>query len=185
MRIDWVHPTWRDLMIDRLAGDARLRRRFVSRCGLHGLLLALSVGGGALGERRLPLVVTDAEWDVLGDRIYELIPQLHSAELGALLTAIEIAVCELGPDGTGREARALARTALIRVAKPWHDRPAPISLELLDAWLSLSSRLSPPLPAPPLDATWAQLLPAAVPALDDSAELARFADWAALCEMLW
>lgn len=184
MRVQWVHPTWRDLVIDRLAAEPALRRRFLSRCGMHGLLLALSVGGGALGERRLPLIASDVEWDTVGDRLYELLPELEPTEVAAVLTAIELAVCELGGDETrSREAGALARSALERTAQPWVQDRRPIPLELLDAWLSLSARLEPPVAPPPLDATWAELLPAQVPALDDRAELQRFVDWLTLCEI--
>jgi hypothetical protein len=55
-RVTWVHPSWRDLVIDHLAGDPLARRRFLERCSLD-VLLALSVGGGATGERRFPLLV--------------------------------------------------------------------------------------------------------------------------------
>src|SRR5262249_39233252 len=65
--VAWVHPSWRDLLIDELAGDAASRLAFLSRCGLDGALVALSVGGGPAGERRLPLLRADADWDALTD----------------------------------------------------------------------------------------------------------------------
>jgi hypothetical protein len=46
MRVAWVHPTWRDLVIERLAADATLRRR---HRGPHEILLALSTGGRVHG----------------------------------------------------------------------------------------------------------------------------------------
>src|SRR6185437_13150817 len=73
VRVAWVHPTWRDLVIERLAADAELRHRFLGRCGPHGVVLALSTGGGARGERRLPLLRDDKDWDAVGDRIYALV----------------------------------------------------------------------------------------------------------------
>ena len=54
MRVAWVHPTWRDLVIERLAADAELRRRFLARCGPHGIVLALSTSGGAEGGAAPP-----------------------------------------------------------------------------------------------------------------------------------
>ena len=183
MRVEWVHPTWRDLVIDRLAAEPALRRRFLSRCGVHGLLLALSIGGGALGERRLPLIASDVDWDTIGDRLYELLPELEPTEVAAVLTAIELAVCELGDQAQAREGTALARVALERSARPWSEERRPIPLELLESWLSLSARLDPPVGPPPLAATWAELLPAQVPALEDRAELQRFIDWLTLCEI--
>ena len=56
MRVDWVHPSWRDLVIESLADDAAARRHFLARCGVDGAALALSGGGGAAGERERPLL---------------------------------------------------------------------------------------------------------------------------------
>ncbi len=41
----WLHPSWRDLVIERLAADAQRRTDFLTRCGVEGLLLALSTRG--------------------------------------------------------------------------------------------------------------------------------------------
>lgn len=79
--IDWVHPSWRDLVIDRLREDATERRSFLRRCGTYGALLALSGGGGVSGERELPLLIDDADWDALTDRLGELLRELEDATL--------------------------------------------------------------------------------------------------------
>lgn len=63
-----MHPSWRDLVIEEVAADAAARQRFLHAAGIDGVLLALSTGGGAAGERVLPLVVSDADWDAIGDR---------------------------------------------------------------------------------------------------------------------
>jgi hypothetical protein len=43
--IDWIHPSCRDLAIDRLSDDVLARRRFLQSCDLDGVRLALSLGG--------------------------------------------------------------------------------------------------------------------------------------------
>jgi hypothetical protein len=180
-----VHPTWRDLVIERLAGDADLRRRFLARCGPHGVVLALSTGGGAEGQRVLPLIADDGDWDALGDRIYALLPELDHAELAAVLRAILRVVQSVIPDLMAvREARGLARMALERTASLWGTAGAPVLLDCVDAWLSLSDRLDPPVWPDFLGPTWAELLPRAAPDPDDLAEVQRFADWVTLCELL-
>jgi hypothetical protein len=184
VRVAWVHPTWRDLVIDRLAADAPLRRRFLSRAGPHGILLALSVAGGPTGERRLPLIAADDDWDAIGDRVYELIPELEEADLIALLDGVALAVTELGDGAMAGEARALAAISLRRSAQPWEDSHAPIGLAPLHAWLGLSRLLDPPVTPPSLAATWAELLPVAAPAPGDRTAVTRFADWLVLCRAL-
>ncbi len=185
MRVQWVHPSWRDLVIGRLEADAPARRDFLSRSGVHGILLALSTGGGVAGERRLPLLGTDQDWDTLTDRLYLLIPELEPAELGGVLTALADTIGELGETAAAGEGRALARAVLARTAALWDASRAPIPLLCLEAWLALASNLTPrPLP-PALSVTWVELLPTRVPELDDRVGLERFADWLAMCELLW
>jgi hypothetical protein len=182
--ITWVHPTWRDLVIEQLAGDAALRGHFISHCGAHGVVLALSTGGGAAGRRRLPLITDDADWDALGDRIYALVSEIEPAELIALLTALERALEALDGETATQEAQVLARVALSRAAKLWEDSHEPIALPVIEAWLGVSRRLEPPMLPTSLSVTWAELLPCGPPDLSDRVEVQRFADWLILCELL-
>lgn len=185
MRVAWVHPTWRDLVIERLAGDADLRRHFLARCGPHGVMLALATAGGAEGERALPLVVDDEDWDTLGDRIYGLVPELDHAELAAVLRAVRAALGAVTPDSIAAdEARVLARMTLQRTATLWESAGAPVLLDCVDAWLSLSDRLDPRVWPTFLAATWAELLPTSLPDPRDLPEMQRFMDWVTLCELL-
>ncbi len=187
MRVAWVHPTWRDLVIERLAGDAALRRHFLGRCGPHGVVLALSTGGGAAGERRLPLICDDEDWDAVGDRIYTLVPELEHPELAMILTAVRGALHEARRSDAAAaldEGRALARLTLQRTASVWEAANAAVSLECVDAWLLLSADLDPPLWPGFLAMTWAELLPTRMPDPGDLAEAQRFSDWIGLCDAM-
>lgn len=185
MRIEWVHPTWRDLVIGMLIADHDARLRFLRRCGVHGVELALSTAGGSAGERRLPLVRSDKDWDALGDRLYELAAELDAHDLIAALAALTVALDDLaGTPAIRREGTALSEALLARLAGLWSMSATPIAVDLLDAWLNLGRRLQPH-PAPPeLTVTWAALLPIRTPSCDDRAALERFADWLVLCELL-
>ncbi len=185
MRVAWVHPTWRDLVIERLARDAGLWLHFLTRCGPHGVGLALSPAGAAPGERALPLIAGDRDWDALGDRIYTLLPELDHAELAAVLRAILGAAQTATPNGMAAgEARVLARMALERTAALWAAAGTPVLLDCVDAWLSLSAHLDPPVSPDFLGPTWAELLPAGLPDPDDLSEVQRFTDWVTLSELL-
>lgn len=185
MRVAWVHPTWRDLVIERLAGDADLRRHFLARCGPHGVVLALSTAGGAAGERALPLVVDDEDWDALGDRIYRLVPELDHAELAAVLRAVRDAVAAVTHHWIAAgEARVLARMTLTRTGSLWEAAGTPVLLDCIDAWLSLSEALEPRVWPTFLAPTWADLLPTSLPDPRELAETRRFTDWVTLCELL-
>ena len=180
-----MHPTWRDLVIERLADDAPLRRRFLAHCGPHGIALALSTHGGAGGERTLPLVAGDEDWDAIGDRIYTLAPELEPREAVAVLTAVDGLLQVVLRDAMlAGEGVALARTVLERFGELWAAAHSTIELPCIEAWLSVAVRLNPQ-PRPTfLAATWAELLPVALPDHDDRPEIQRFNDWRTLCEVL-
>jgi hypothetical protein len=187
MRVEWVHPSWRDLVIDHLADDPAARSQFLSGCGAHGALLALSSGGGNRGNRELPLLTGDADWDALTDRIYRLAPDLDTRELFAVLDSISHAITVLDRGAARLEAEALARTVLTRIASHWDATNAPIALPALEAWLALADRLphGPASPAPPdLKPTWAELLPVTAPDLTDRDSVERFADWLTFADLL-
>lgn len=183
MRVAWVHPSWRDLVIGRLAASGPARRRFLRRCGVHGVVLSLSTAGGAAGERTLPLLVDDQDWDELADRLHRLIPQLEPGELIAVLAALREATSDLSRL-TARETRELARIALRRTAMLWDSARTPIPLASLEAWLELGRGLTPRPEPPSLGVTWAELLPARPPHPADRIEVERFSDWLALCALL-
>lgn len=71
--IDWIHPSCRDLAIDQLVDNQIERQHFLSNCGVMGLKLATSAGGGAKGDRVFPLLVDDQDWKDLSERSLKLI----------------------------------------------------------------------------------------------------------------
>ncbi|MGH2896074.1 MAG: hypothetical protein ACRDPM_22790 [Solirubrobacteraceae bacterium] len=184
MRVAWVHPTWRDLVIERLAADGELRHRFLGRCGPHGIALALSTSGGHEGARRLPLICDDEDWDAVGDRIYALAPELEARDVAMVLFAVD-GVLEAVPDEAmlAGEAAALARMALARFDEVWSSAHTLVTLSCIDGWLSVAARLAPrPWPTF-LSVTWAELLPTELPSPDDLSEVQRFTDWMTLVEL--
>jgi hypothetical protein len=172
MRVEWVHPSWRDLVIESLAQDAEARRHFLARCGVDGAALALSGAGGASGDRERPLLREDADWDALGDGLYGLCSDLGEAEAAQLLGVLEAA-------GEHAEVLALARLALDRLG--WAGKA--VSVDAIAAWAPLAARLDPRPEPPALALTWLELEPHALPETPE--ELERFADWVRLAEVLW
>jgi hypothetical protein len=166
MRVDWVHPSWRDLVIDSLAADADARRYFLARCGVDGAALALAERDG-----RRPLLQADADWDALGDGLYALCHDLDEVEA----TQVLVVLAHAGDDA---EVLALAQLALERLA--WAGRR--VGVDALTAWLVLAVGVRPSPERPDLDATWRTLEPADAPRTPD--ELERFVDWLRLVELL-
>jgi hypothetical protein len=184
MRIAWVHPSWRDLVIDHLSSEHEARERFLRNCSVHGALLALSLGGGHRGERALPLLQHDGDWDALTDRLYTLVSEIEPAELLGLMDGLELAIHELGGTPAALEADALATAVLAQLTTVWTTARAPIPLPALEAWFTLAGGLSSKPGSPAISVTWAELLPTAAPQPTDGADLERFADWLTLAEFL-
>lgn len=69
--IDWIHPSCRDLAIDKLSADVFARRNFLKKCDKRGLHLAVSLGGGSEGNRSYPLLQDEQDWSTVADRFLE------------------------------------------------------------------------------------------------------------------
>jgi hypothetical protein len=184
--IGWVHPSWRDLVINELREDAAGRGRFLDACALHGTMLALSQEGGIAGERTLPLLVSDRDWDRLGDRIRQLADQLEDQELAQLLLALrDVRIADDIARSQRHEARTLAAYLLVAVARRWDQRHRPVPVFLIESWYALWEWAPTPIEPPQLGPTWAELYPASPPAGGlERAELARADEWLALAQTL-
>ncbi|HET6549486.1 MAG TPA: hypothetical protein VFG79_13560 [Solirubrobacter sp.] len=161
MRVDWVHPSWRDLVIASLVEDAPARRAFLARCGVDGAAVALS----------RPLLRDDGDWDALGDGLYQLCADLGEPEAIRLLNVLDHA-------GLDDEVRALARMVLERL----HWGGKALSVDAIAAWLRVAAKVTPHPEPPALAMTWLELEPDRVPATPT--ELERFADWLRLADLL-
>jgi hypothetical protein len=183
-RVTWVHPSWRDLVIDDLAGDPAARRRFLERCSLDGLLLALSVGGGATGARRFPLLVADADWDTATGRLAELIPALEDTQLARLLASLDAAVQAPTDPRVRSEVQVLSQRCLAATRKQLDARRQAIPTTLLDNWYTLADRLGGGFHAPRITASWIELLPTESTSTSTVADLVRIEEWLRLARVL-
>ncbi|MGH2909052.1 MAG: hypothetical protein ACRDK8_07140, partial [Solirubrobacteraceae bacterium] len=183
--IGWVHPSWRDLVIDELRHGAAARRRFLATCSLYGMMLALSLEGGAGGERALPLVVDDHDWDVLADRLDALAGEAEDQELVQLLLALRGLGQSKMTSAQESEARSLVAFVLTRVARRWDHDQRVVPSVLLDHWYELRRWSAQPVHPPALARTWIEHCPGS--ALDELIEpenLERLDEWLALVQTL-
>lgn len=181
--IGWVHPSFRDLVIDELAEDRTARSRFLAASGPHGVMLALSHGGGS-GERTLPLLIDDGDWDSLAANLRRQFLELDDREVAHLLLAIRDAVEAALTRAQRLETQALAAEALSSIAHREGERRQ-MSVFLVEAWYQLRASANSDVDALPLAWTWAELHPAS-PQADGygSTELVQLDEWLRLVETL-
>jgi len=86
--VDWIHPSYRDLVIDELSRDLPSLRRFLRNASVDGLALAISAAGGPSGTRRFPLLNAPDCWADLRDRSLEIAwnPEDSERLLNALIS---------------------------------------------------------------------------------------------------
>lgn len=181
--VSWAHPSWRDLVIDYVAGDAAERTRFLERCGIDGALLAISTGGGEHGVRRLPLLRGSDDWDALDARLRERLGDPRDA--GRILGALRAAARERQLSLEERvELQTLSRAVLDDLRVLWDGSREPVPVGLLEGWLSLATWIVPSPAAPDLTRTWVELLP--LPSLDltDPGAVERTEDWVTMVRAL-
>jgi hypothetical protein len=138
--IRWKHPSWRDLVIERLMELGDLRRRFLAGVGRAGFSLAISAAGGAVGERTRPLLQSTEDWKVLTQRSSELISRGGSLDISSMLGQLEEAVGQ--PDGNPPpQLLGLADVMLRACVARWIGEPSIGTMTVLEKFYAVAERV--------------------------------------------
>jgi hypothetical protein len=155
--VDWIHPSYRDLVIEELIQNADLRNTFLRRASLEGVKLAVSDTGGRYGNRRLPFIRSGESWDVLRDRCLSLVAadagdrevleilanaasQNASAEQPSRWTRLLALICKAVQEKWDKQARLISSADLEAFAKARkHAEPKPTLPNLGPTWESLDA----------------------------------------------
>jgi hypothetical protein len=187
--VQWIHPSYRDLVIEQLSIDAALRTRFLEVMNLEGVKLTVSQAGGGRGDRRMPLLVSDQDWLLLSNRSQQLLENLEISKAVSMLRIFRSAMV----DAAGRDRTRLSNilgvccdTIRKRLDAAKDVIKAAQLRELFEATVLLD-----PLPAlPQLGPTWNAATSALRATIKDADEKsfsidAAFVDeWARLAELL-
>lgn len=119
--LDWVHPSYRDLVIEELSSDSAFRMSFLRTCSADGLKLAVSDSGGAAGERCLPLMVEAEAWKALQQRAVELIRDASTEESCEILTCVATAVKSAKDDQANQRLSSLLAIACETAREKWDE----------------------------------------------------------------
>ena len=184
--IGWVHPSWRDLVIGELSDDAVTRQRFLSACGIYGVMLAVSHQGGPAGERALPLLLADSDWDTLCDRIAELLCELEDHDVARLLLALGEALRGELENQQRPEIESVARYVLGAARRAWQKQARPLPVFLVEAWYVTAAALPERVDPPSIARTWTELHPSLSVLVEGltAEDLQALDEWLALAQIL-
>jgi len=184
--VEWMHPSWRDLVIEGVAADTAARRAFLSGCGAAGVILALSTRGGRTGARDLPFLTDSEDWETLATHLPVMVDGVSDSDVARLLSA----VAELAKHRSGALVSRFTRLALDQIRERWDSRGQTIAIWSLALYYNTSERLQPLPAGPDLRATWEathpgpDLINATDNDLLDSAQLTRLHTWMRLVSMI-
>jgi hypothetical protein len=138
------------------------------------------------GERSLPLMICDGDWDALGDRLAQLLPELEDQDLGRLLLTLGDALREWLAPTQRPEVESLACYVLGATSRSWHKHLRPVPVFLLEAWYAANAMLADPAKPPPIRVTWSELEPsrALLAGGLTARDLQSLDDWLTLAQIL-
>jgi hypothetical protein len=149
---DWIHPSYRDLVIDELVADPELRTEFLKRASIEGVKLAVSDTGGHEGLRRLPLMVSAESWDILEERALAIIRELNQER--DLLEVFSSAARDANSKDLSRRWEKLISAVCCAIKGKWDGVEKRLEVADLAAFREARSAIGSDLEFPSLVGTW-------------------------------
>jgi hypothetical protein len=156
---DWMHPSWRDMVIDFLVDHKETRENFLEKAGVNGLALAISTGGGKLGHRKFPLLIEPTDWAIYTESMSRMIESATIVDTRNLLTAVLNALriennADTQPIVARPPLRDVAERSLTACRTKWSNSGWTILAPDLAAYYEISEFLRPLPPSPDLSESW-------------------------------
>lgn len=152
--MDWMHPSWRDLVIAHLEANSDQRMRFLKQCGIDGFMLALSRAGGRLGEREFPLLHESGDWEALLSSVERVVTSGKDPAWKILTwlqqqpPVVETIVAERS------YFSELTRLLIEKIRHRWDDIAIPRDPRLLSLFYRVCDRIRPLPYGPKLESIW-------------------------------
>ena len=152
---DWIHPSYRDLVIDELVASYELRMHFFRRASLEGVKIAVSDTGGQKGERQLPFMLSSESWDVLLERCLAIVSGQQMDR--ALLEVLSSAAARSSVPNLAARWNKLLSPVCEAIRLKWNSTAKLIGADDLAAFESARQAANCDCPLPDVDWTWDSL----------------------------
>jgi hypothetical protein len=151
---DWMHPSYRDLVIDQLTENAELRTRFLQRASLEGIKLAISDTGGAGGQRRIPFMTSAEAWDILHERCISIASKDDLETVLDLMEALHSSALANRTSPSYRRLASLLSGVCCTLKERWNRVEEVFDSEQLKIFCTANEIATPKSPMPQLDRSW-------------------------------
>jgi hypothetical protein len=188
--ISWIHPSYRDLVIDKISQDHEISKRLLQLATEDIIRLAISDAGGAEGTRVLPLLVSDEHWHIFETRCLVIIQQIRKDILiTGLLNSFYSAYSNSQKTDVKRKIELVAKKVLDGLIVKWDRDNIILSPHLLRAYYQLSIIVRPLPPSPDLRHSWESAVSKFQNVLeqsedDNSIETYQFNNWIELIDII-
>jgi hypothetical protein len=152
-RISWMHPSYRDLVIEELIEDRELRLLFLSTTGLEGIKLALSVRSEENDEKFPSLVTEETSKSAINARILDIAEKAFEYQTKLLLEILIDAINELDKKQIWLLETLMDVIHIIN--KKWGN--GKLSVSTLELFCEASELIQPLPPLPNFEPTWHSL----------------------------
>jgi uncharacterized coiled-coil protein SlyX len=151
-KLDWIHPSYRDLLIEKLSINRKMRVRYLTLGGIAAIGLALSQVGGASGEREFPLLPDDESWQALTGACQEVISHGKTSSIDELLAILDSIATSPSP----YEAKIdqLAELVCNTVSKKWNEVGEDLTADKLSRFYKISVKAPGLIASPDLSQSW-------------------------------
>lgn len=156
--IDWIHPSYRDLVIDMLSDNPALRSDFLGVANLEGIMLAISEQGGGSGERSIPFIKSTEDWKMLKLRCESVAESGSRGDLRDLLHVLITGLAGISNEEGSSEIVDIAEEVLSKARHRWAEEGRPIAVDELSAYCEVSIILDPLPPIPDVSQSWSAVL---------------------------
>jgi hypothetical protein len=185
--IAWIHPSYRDLVIESISKNPGMRLRYLERGGMPAISLALSQAGGATGQRIFPLMIDDESWKSLEKACIDQLRNGPKEDETSILATMISSTTGDPPhrDRLERLANAICET----LRQKWDEAGSKIGLARLEQFYTLAERSSQYLPSPDLTSTWEAAWEEVRSVIYDSSTDSfsspdELVEWAGLCDLI-
>lgn len=166
---DWVHPSWRDLVIELLAETRSLRQTFLEKCSIYGVFLALSIAGGGSGDRELPLLTEDDDWSILKKHLSKLAMSISNYQVSLLINTT-VDLISNKKKRVAAEAKLVVDVLIESCRSRWKLNEDSISTEIIEHYTKATKSIDAPGMLPPLLPSLYEWIRKAIEQLDESCE---------------